>query len=178
MDWVNQNSDVIFLIAAVVVVLLRSLRRRKGPAADEDPEQAERTRRIQEEIRRRILERRGVAPPSAPRDEDPMVEEPPPLIAELRPQYSPPPSAEPEADATPGTDDDRELARQQRMLREWQDLAAAATEKPAAAVPISELISGKSKTPPTGLLTDLRSRAGLRKAIVLREVLGPPVSMR
>ena len=186
MDWILEHLQVLIVIAAAVFAILQKFKivRTPGtnaPAAEENPEQAERTRRIQEEIRRRIMERRG-QPPGMPTETEAEAEPaqlpaPPPVIGEVRPALVPPPVA---PAVVVLSADRQEMKRQEVLLdqlRQWEAVAPAiaAGESVSAAGPVA----GVTGTGRTGLwLADLRSPAGLRRAVVLREILGPPVGLR
>ena len=69
-----------------------------------------------------------------------------------------------------------EIAGQLTALREARAAAQAKAEARAAEVPWTE--ATKPGTGPSAWRKDLRRPADLRRAIVLREVLGPPVALR
>jgi hypothetical protein len=142
------------------------------PTAPTTIQEEERTRRIQEEIRRRIKERRGLAPAAPLSGDD--AEEPrpfpaaPPMIEEIRPVRVEPPFpvvalAEGKIAA--------ELKRQQEMADRVRELEAATRST-------ATMIATTVAEPADQSLPDLRSRGGLRRAVVLREILGPPVGLR
>jgi len=170
------------------------LRRTPG----EDPEAAERTRRIQEEIRRKIEERRAggaAVPRPAPvtAEAAPRLPSTPPIdtfggpgggilrklqeAAARAAEQEAPPREEPPA-LSVVLERQQKLAEEMRALeaarqaelRRAADLAAAAKKEPAAAT--------AARTARGDLLEDLRGAKHLRRAIVLREVLGAPVGLR
>jgi hypothetical protein len=165
----------------------------KGAAAADD--EAERTRRVQEEVRRRISERRaGAAPVPAPSR---FGREPAPPIVAPRPVASGPGDPwgeifrrEPEEPAglpTRAAKLEAVLARQseleKKMIRLESASSAASAEaggssgdRPAALS--SQTGAAMPLNPSYAWLSQLRERQGARRAIVLREVLGPPVGMR
>jgi hypothetical protein len=189
MDWVLDHLQVLFVIAIAVVAVLQKLKRtHAGEAADEppavDPEQAERTRRIQEEIRRRIMERRGLASAPGPEtmERPPPLPAPPPLIEELQPFVVPPPLEQTMEESRAASVSTHESESQQQMLQQLRELEAARaaayqTVKPTAGAEATIPASGGSR-PVSRIPADLRSPAGLRRAVVLREILGPPVGLR
>ncbi|HTT56121.1 MAG TPA: hypothetical protein VMF63_03355 [Opitutaceae bacterium] len=179
MDWILEHLQVLIVIAAAVFAILQKFKivRTPGtnaPAAEEDPEQAERTRRVQEEIRRRILERRGTAPgvPPEPEVEAAPIPAPPPIIEAVRPMVVAPPEAPAE--------EQREWERQQALLQRLQELEAAPPARPGSeSTPAAATAVGMAAPTAAGsLIADLRNQAGLRRAVVLREILGPPVGLR
>jgi hypothetical protein len=69
-----------------------------------------------------------------------------------------------------------EIASQLAALQEEQ--AAAQATAVARASETSWTESTRTASGPSAWRNDLRSRADLRRAIVLRELLGPPVALR
>ncbi len=184
MDWVLDNLQIIILVAVAVAAVLQRIRQSRAqtgaeppPAADQD--EANRTRRIQEEIRRRILERRGLAPvpPPLTEEEERPFPEAPPMVEELRPVVVAPPVLVPLAPA-PAPFDSVEADRQLRMMERLRELertaVASAFGAPALAAPGATPVS----TPASGLLALLRQPAGLRQAVLLREIMDAPPGLR
>ena len=191
-DWLLKHPVLIFVIIMVVSSLLKKLK----PAAEEssapqsrpqpydDSEDAERTRRLQEEIRRKIAERRGqVSPPPMP-SQAPEPLFPMPSWAEPAEERSPYKVEEPVArvETVPATDP---ILEQQRELAE--QLAAIKTAQHVAVNRASWQVSKPAETEAEAViaraddvygLRELRNARSLRKAIILREVLGPPVALR
>ncbi|BET65554.1 hypothetical protein ASA1KI_04720 [Opitutales bacterium ASA1] len=190
MEWILDNLQLV--IAAIIIVgyILRGLKRGnpeeeaveqdESTAPHEQADADERTRRIQEEIRRRILERQrgpaeGAPPPLILFEPEP--EEAPPV----RPVYStpaPPPiprMEEQESAMAAVLERQRSLDDQLRAIRAAR---AAAREQSAFALP-----GTRSRDPiKDGAIGSLRESltgpAAMRRAIVLREVLGEPVGLR
>jgi len=187
MDWVLEHLQVLFLIAVAVVAILQKLKTAGSTGAGRtpsgmDPEQAERTRRIQEEIRRRIMERRGATPvppaEAGPADQPPPFPEAPPVIEAVRPVVVPPPPED--ATELPGEAPAFEplpaAGLQEQMMRQLQELEAARAARresvPTATAKAPAAAAGSAGT------INLRQAAGLRRAMVWREILGPPVGLR
>ena len=195
MDFILDNLQLILVIAGSIAYWLNQRKReRQGEAADYDEdgipenrptvapnadamEEELRTRRIQEEIRRKIQERRSAgAPPAPPREEIPAYELPePPVWREEGPAPVPPPL------------DDGVLARQRALQEQLYALAARraalATARSASVDRGSPVMAATAAmtVPPTksaDLLRDLRNPESMRRAMILREVLGPPVALR
>jgi hypothetical protein len=57
-------------------------------------------------------------------------------------------------------------------------LAAARSEFPAAATALTSSAVGTAPPKSGALLRDLRNPESIRRAIILREVLGPPLALR
>jgi hypothetical protein len=151
--------QILIAVAAVIAIWKKQRRasarsRGEGPAAARaDPDEEERTRRVQAEIRRKIAQRGAWEDARA--DRAPPVAEPPPVADEA-------PSAVslPMADGVP-------------------DLPVAPV--PATfiqAVPASWEPEPASIAPTVDWLAELRYQRGVRRAMVLREILGPPVALR
>jgi superfamily II RNA helicase len=171
---------VFFILVAVSIVrnVLRVLGKvaqppaAPRPAANFDPELSERTRRIQEEIRRKIAERRGTVAPPEPEPVGPDME--PPMISTDE-------RAEREFTATNAA----VLERQQQLADQMRALEAARVLEQRRAVQVTAALKTESESERGmlvgsrgGLLADLRDPSSLRRAFVLREVLGPPVGLR
>jgi hypothetical protein len=206
MRWVFENLQVIIAVAgAIAYWLVQRQRAKQGlPPTDEDGrvipsaaapttvtdiDEAERTRRIQEEIRRKIAERRS-GTPTTPREPPTVVPAParteatpPPvfpepmqeMMRELQKRFAPEPSA-----PAPEPEIDREAVARQRDLDEkFQALEAAkrAAQKRAAIIAEAEVVASTPSMSDTWI-TDLRDPQNIRRAIILREILGPPVGLR
>lgn len=184
MDWIFEHFRILVAVAGVIAYLLQKKRASGGGTADpEDMEEAARMRRVQEQIRRKIAERRGEAAPAQPAYEPspaPPVMEEPRAWGETMPEreqekYAP--VAPPVMASTAAIlERQNELAEQMRAL----EVARASAQKRAselAAVRATEARDIKARS--TGdFLNDLRDAKNLRRAIVLREVLSPPVALR
>ncbi len=191
MGWILEHLQLIIVVAGAVAYWLNQRKREKeGQEADYDGdgkpefrgpvapnadamEEAERTRRIQEEIRRKILERRsGGVPVPAPVEEYREVPEWQGEGPRPRTVVAPPPL------------DESVLARQRALQEQLDALEAkrAATRARSAAAfpsaPPSIRSAGMTTKETRPLVVALRNPTSLRQAIVLREVLGPPVGLR
>ncbi|HTJ78897.1 MAG TPA: hypothetical protein VL357_07855 [Rariglobus sp.] len=187
MEWLLKHPILIFVIVMVVSSLLKKMKApEETPSSSKDLEprgdgvdDSERTRRLQEEIRRKIAERRGqpVLPPvlvSGPetsvwteKEEEPWAyrrEEPPPVVEEA-------------AAIDPILERQRALAEQLAALQlHHATVSKASQEAWAPRVPVSA--SASINFEEMNWLRELRSARSLRKAIILREVIGPPVALR
>lgn len=207
LKWLLDNPWVIVVIAGLVAQLFKALGRgARGSAEGETPpstrefefgeaELAERTRKIREDIRRKIEERRGqhlrpVEPPPerprlAPEDHSPEATPPPmmelpELIREILPQ--PPAAMEPPAGLQSEAFREAEEAERQaalmEQLRETELMKAAAQRRAAFEKEISDQQEAWRAQTRATVLDDLGDPAALRRAFILREVLGPPVALR
>jgi hypothetical protein len=204
MDWILSHMWVVVVIAGLIAKVLQAARG-KQPTETKDPEVprrqefvdaelAERTRKIREEIQRKIAERRGqtIAPAAAEPDRPRLRREdrspeatPPPAVLELppifrrmlAPQAAPvPPPLPAQSNAAAA-----ELARQAALAEQLRQVEAQPTgdeRRAAFASAIADkeqaaLVAGRA-----ALLDDLHSPDALRRAFILREVLGPPVALR
>jgi hypothetical protein len=175
---------VIFAIAVASVLrnvakAMRNAAQQQPPTrspADFDPEVAARTRRIQEEIRRKIAERRGLVVPTepAPSPEPEEMYEPPVIHVESTP-------VEPAYAATQAAIMERQqqLSDQMRAL-EASRVAQLRKAAHVAAADAAVVESGRDVAMGSraDFLGDLRDPGTLRRAFVLREVLGPPVGLK
>ncbi len=175
-DWVLGNRELLVIVFAVAVWLLNRIGAARRAAGSQNParqagsadDEAERTRRVQEEVRRRIAERRGAAKP----------EMPPPLSQPFEPARMAEEPAPPEEAETDDTEE-QVLKRQreiERDLRALEDARAAALAGARAAQRAS--VVQTQAAVPNPWLGELKNPAGLRRAVVLREILGPPISLR
>ncbi len=188
MKWVLDHLQLIIAAAGAVAWWLNQ--RRQAQAADEpkphpevtfdDPELAERTRRIREEIQRKIEERARAYTQPQPTIARPEPVAPPPIIREVvRRQVE----ARPFSAATAHLEAERtaEILEQQATLAEK---LRQATEMKAAALRRvqyeNQISSGdQAAVVARGALSeDLRNPDALRRAFILREILGPPVALR
>ncbi len=177
------------VVVAGILWLLQALKKKTAQPRGADPgaDEAERTRRVQAQVQRKIAERRaGRAPaPAAPaRYDGPLpspVAAPRPVYGGVRREreFEPPtivleesPPAEPAAETAA-------LARQQQLaeqLRALNEASRAAQTRQSAAIAAS--VAPAAETPAEGWLAELRQPQGVRRAILLREILGPPVCFR
>ena len=183
LDWLQHNASkiaaVIFIVVSIVR-LIRQARENETPAPPAgDLEQDRREREVREKIRRRIRERQGGAP-TAPETPPPVFTQPSEPVTLPTPARvsTPPPELKPISVAA-------EMERQQRLADELRSLKEAkviaarraahqAAEKSAAAQTPDALRRGARDE----LLSDLREPSSLRRAVVLREVLGTPAGLR
>ena len=199
---------VIFLVIFVSQVLRAVLRARKAKTEHEarrdDSSEERRVRELQEQIRRRIATRRGGQAPSdttpPPLSSEPAARPVPrpattqlpelfggPLgrmLEELQKRAQPPPLAPPPP-VVVETHNRGELERQQQLADKLKALkdsrvvvqrraAHVAADKRAVAESEPALRSaGRERA-----LADLNDPESLRRAFILREVLGPPVGLR
>ena len=205
MRWIFENLGF-FVFVFIAISMIRAIRKamqltkENGPAPDETEDQKN-LRRIQEGIRRKIAERRAGAAPGQPppfgehRPEREMRPAGPPPLRPLDPFGGPAPRRQGEVErrgiprelppVTPVLTEaaavarQEELAEQMRLLEEARGLARRrAAEIAAARKAESESEAGVLATARGTLLADLREPQSLRRALVLREVLGPPVALR
>ncbi|MFT3868528.1 MAG: hypothetical protein QM715_08520 [Nibricoccus sp.] len=203
MNWIFEHMQLVVLVGGAIAYWLNQRRKAKEeaeamreleaqqarPVQMQRPvdDEAERVRRIQEEIRRKILERAGgaVPKPQPPPMPEPRYREevlPGPAPVQTRMPAEPDAYAQAAAEEQAAALDQAVLERQQRLSAQLRELdekrrhtvgkAEAFAEKTAAAMASSDTAARGS------LLADLRNPASVRRAIVLREVLGPPVALR
>ena len=186
MRWIFENPQILVLIAGAVAYWLNERRKAKEIKQEmeqelnrepTDDEMAERMRRIQDEIRRKIEERQGGGQPPPLPPSVPVLRTPPPMPEAPVVRSAPVVVI---AEAGTGAAELERVMEQQRhyaaQLRELESLSRTAP-KPAALAAVDSF-SGTAATGVTvrrglGLLEGLRDREALRRAVLLREILGP-----
>ncbi|HXC02541.1 MAG TPA: hypothetical protein VNU49_07790 [Opitutaceae bacterium] len=183
MDWILNHLFIVVFVAIGVANMLAKAKKagaRQRPSqparSSLDPDTTERTRRVQEEIRRKIAERAGRLPVSPPTPAGPSS--PPPrqnIFQELARQMA---ETKRVAEMQARAQADAEAQAQQRIQDEQKsrELDEARRtlqmEQPAAADGATD-VSARDK-----LLADLRAPDSLRRAWLLREILGEPVGLQ
>jgi hypothetical protein len=171
------------------------LRKSQQPAsmAEGDADDEMRAEQVREEIRRKIAERRGEQAPaewsppplmpepeeertfrSPPIEEPPEMDVPPPVLAPARTRQ-PEPAFQVASETLEAS-----LVRQELLAQELQSLneQRVLASRRAAVVAEGEAVIARRDLAGNELRHDLRDPRSLRRAMVLREVLGPPVAMR
>jgi hypothetical protein len=185
MDWILNHLQLLFVIGGSIAWWLNQ--RKQGKMGDEappqqpettfdDPELAERTRKIREEIQRKIEQRaRGYANERSvqPRSE-PAV--PPPVIREVIARQ--PMQASSRIEAQRQAEILEEQAAMLEKLREAEVMKTAAQRRKAFEESTADHTAEARVAIRSTLLDDLSTPAALRRAFILREVLGPPVALR
>lgn len=195
MDWLFDHLGIFVFVAIIIASLLQKLKKAAAqppPRNVIDADTSERTRRLQEEIRRKIAERTGrtsagprpAAPPPLPAEE----QRTPGIFEELARQMA---EARKNAEARTRARTDEQEARQRaaaeqraRDLAEAELRLADVRRAQVQEQRLAETVAAYGVTMPSGpsqragLLADLRGAESLRRALVLREVLGPPLGLR
>lgn len=204
MKWIFENFQIVVaVVAAVVYFLTRGKRAEDDPdgpvppqMADAERERAERTRRIQEEIRRKIVERRGGTGEDMTQETSVPAEPPVMRPAEVRPVD---PFGGPMRRVVREIEEGLERRRQgevdsaaqaraaeiERQTRLGEQLRALqvqreAEERKAAEITAMRIRQAAAMLPAKATASRpwLKEPSELRRAIVMREVLGPPVALR
>jgi hypothetical protein len=204
-DWLLERIGlvvfVLIFVSQVVRAMLRSRKAAEEHKGHRDASAEERrVKEIQEKIRRQIAERRGAHIPTAP--PPPLTEaEPPPvarpettqmpqpfggplgrMLEELQKRAQPRPAAPPpvvharhnvELERQFQLADELKAAEEMRVLADRRAALVTADRKAEA-----ESETGLRSVAREQLLVDLNDSRSLRRAFLLREVLGPPVGMR
>ncbi len=204
-DWIQKHLFTLVIIAGVLGQLYKAIRGQKDeegetppapPAGQsfDDPEADDRARRIREDIQRKIAQRRReeAGAPVAPEPQPSAYDDTPPLMRD-EDEAAPPPvvtrsiiaERAPEAAAALQRLESQrqaEILEQQAALaekmRELELMKAAAQRRVAFEVASSSQEAAQRTKARGALLDDLRDPVALRRAFVLREVLGPPVALR
>ena len=189
MDWILDHLWVLLAAAAAIAQMLAKKKRPEG-AEDEaspredtfaDPLLAERTKKIREDIQRKIEERRrggALTRPEPPPEMAPeSVRELPPVVQEV---FTSPRQQRETADRVE-TERQAEMLEKQaalaEQLRQAQAMKAGAQKRAEFETRISDLDQTNDRSR-GALVVELRDPAALRRAFVLREILGPPVALR
>jgi len=183
-QWLIDNAWSLVIIVGVLMQLIQAMTKKKGgqePTEEqppkeyefEDPDLAERTRRIREEIQRKIEQRTQarVEPPADP------AEVVPPVIREVavRPLAS---TGHTRLDSQRHAQILEEQAALMEKLQEATRLKAAVSKRLEFESATADHSTEKLADARSALLGDLSTPQALRRAFVLREVLGPPVALR
>jgi len=185
MDWVLEHLRLIFIVGGGVAWWLNQRKQAqagkdpapKQEATFDDPELAERTRKIREEIQRKIEQRaRGYAheQPTLPRGEP---EAPPPIIREVAMARQPVQTSA-RAEAQRQAEILEEQATMMEKLREAETMKTSAQKRIEFEATTADHSGAARVASRATVLDDLRTPAALRRAFILREVLGPPVALR
>lgn len=200
-EWILDKLPVLIFVAVFVAQIVRGLFKAREAQAEAAPrhDEIDEARRA-EEIRRRIAERRAGRTAPEP------AAEPPPVIVRRDPTAIPLPDPlggplkrmleelekqvrpEPEPVPAPPVMQQRanaELERQQKLAEELRALEESrmlakrrAAQLATANTAASNSSAGQTTAARGRLLDDLRDPESLRRAFVLREVLGPPLALR
>jgi hypothetical protein len=188
MDWVTEHLQLIIAVAGAIAWWLNQRKQGAEDAAEspeeqifQDPELAENTRRIREEIQRKIEQRRRgitLAPPLGQAE----PAESPPVMREvvLRPPLTPLPSraARAHLDAQRTAEILEQQASLAEQLRQAQEMNAATLRRRQFETEVASKEEAAAVAVRSALGDDLRNPAALRRAFILREVLGPPLGLR
>jgi hypothetical protein len=203
LDWILEKLPVVIFVVIFLgqvfrgFVKMRGSRNEPPPPRHNDVEEERRAQEIQQEIRRKIAERRGghsVPPELPPSGEnapqrpvvvarDPTaIPVPEPLrrmLDQLERRVQTPPTPPPVPHRAAEVERQEQLAEQLRVLEETRVLTARRAAK-IVAKDVAEQQSerGLRKTARGKLNDELRDPESLRRAMVLREVLGTPVGLR
>jgi hypothetical protein len=194
LQWLVDNAWTVVIIGGVLAQMLQAVMKKKAGEDGsvqgeqpkeyefEDPELAERTRRIREEIQRRIAQRQQQGGAEAAADAPPMLDPggtPPSLIREVVVTVPPVPAR---TSARFDTQRQAEILEQQAALEEKLRDAKRMKEAVAKRTEFEEATADHTTARRTAtrasVVDDLRSPMALRRAFILREVLGPPVALR
>ena len=185
MDWILEHARLLFIIGGGIAWWLNQRKQAqagedaspKKDATFDDPDLAERTRKIREEIQRKIEQRaRGYANEQStlPRSV-PVV--PPPVIREVA-VVRPPVQSAARIEAQRQAEILEQQAALMEKLREAQTMKTGAQKRIEFEAATSDHSGDARVASRVLVLDDLRSPAALRRAFILREVLGPPVCLR
>jgi len=190
---------VLFVVVRIIsAVMSASKNRAQSETPADETEEQKRMREIQERIRKKIAERRsgGAAPLAPPPVPPPRAEATPalrpvrvppldPFGGPSRREFIPFERSQPTPPPVPAEPSDAAIMeRQRRLAEEMRNLEAArATSLRRAAQLTADRKSEDAVLAAPGIAraswrAELVNPASLRRAMVLREVLGPPVGLR
>ena len=203
MEWILENfGKLLPVLLAVLYFWLNSKRRRPNAQEAEESDgsdgsdEAERARRIQEEIRRRILERQRGGSSGSYVEPPVLVEESLHQTQERQVRHAEHGDLHEMAHGgfevpDPAQEQREILERQARLAERLEEARRLAEARKASGVRVQAKTGStrrRSANPPSvdwavnplraALLRDLRGRTGLKRAILLREVLGEPVGLK
>jgi hypothetical protein len=161
-NWILDHLQVAVILVVVAVTLLGKLLEALKPNRPAGGS-------ILETLGKMLGEDAGAA--TAPNPPGPAEPSPPPLRRAAVPpplRYGTPPA---DVDATQA-----ELERQRQMQERLRKIREAKAKPPVAPPPAPSVV--KRQTISRGLKGQMRSSKELRRAMVIREILGPPVGLR
>ncbi len=193
--WILDNLEKLVPIVIALLYFLGSSKAKKAEQQRKEasPEADARARRIQEEIRRKILERQQHGKPVARREPPPNVSEP---VFEMPLHPVEPKSAREVADSEryPSSEtiapepifiEEKDPYEEQRtQIEEQLQKARELREQVDSGVEKRKTVSAGGRggmeigTLSFDLRSDLKSVGSIRRAIVLKEVLGKPIALR
>lgn len=189
MDWILDHLWVVLAVAGAIAQMLMKKKPQEGVDEEtppreetfENPMLAERTRKIREEIQRKIEERRrggALTRPEPPPELAPeSVRELPPVVQEV---FTSPRQLRETADRVETERHAEMLERQAALaeqLRQAQAMKAGAQKRAEFETRVSDADQTNDRSR-GALVVELRDPAALRRAFVLREILGPPVALK
>lgn len=198
MRWIFSNLPLLIFLFFAFSIVRAAMRAAKQAeehkAGANETDEQKRVREIQERIRRKIAERRGGVAPVAPEAEAAGEVNLPPVVRRLAVPPLEPfggpsrrivtevrrrvviPEPAPATDAAI-LERQHQLVEQMRQLEETRvtTMRRAAVVAQDAATVVRDNAGAVRRA---GWVDELRDPSNLRRAIVLREVLGPPVALR
>ncbi len=195
MDWIFDNFQLLFVVGAAIAAWLSARKKKQEEEQEaqrhgqELPQETafdteDQVRRVQEEIRRKIQQRLGI-----PEEEPaPRYEQEPSRMP--RPPHEPQPVPPPLPRRAAYVPDEEEVERQRQLqtaLREVEERRRLSRERSAEVFSTAatdpehiarSVPTAASLVPRISLQQELRDPEALRRAIILREVLGPPLGLR
>ena len=191
MEWLLQHLQILIAGAGAIAWWLGQRRQAadrtgRNPAKEtrpDEPDFAERTRRIREEIQRKIEQRTGGNAPSPTSPTSKSSDQKMPPVIVRRRMAREVPSRPKSRMAVEETEDTNQVLMKQialaEELRRAVEIKAASLRRVQSGSPMSAggQISalGISRT---ALMADLKDVEGLRRAFIVREIIGPPVALR
>jgi len=166
MEWILENLQIVGAIVVAAAYWLNQAREAKAAekerqrrAAEGLPEEEEEFEFEEEEIEAEVMGRRAVPPP----------------LVQVKPPALPGPQVLTQNNST-------ELQRQEQLMDRLRQVRAERSASPASgAAATQRKVAAKGKgvasAVPIGLKARLRDRGEVRRAMVLKEILGKPVGL-
>ncbi len=206
--WILQNLEIVAIVVLFFAQMVRGFLKNRRPderreLAPQDYDEERRVREVQEQVRRQIAARRGQQVPEAPPVLEPAQQSRPPvpraettqmpepfggplgrMLEELQRKAQQQSAPQPPP-VVVARNNSAELERQQRIADELKAAEEArlvtrrrATQLAASREAIAQSEPALRSDAHDRLLVQLRDVESIRRAIVLREVLGTPVGLR
>ncbi|WP_438481872.1 hypothetical protein [Oleiharenicola lentus] len=194
MNWILEHLNLVFIVGGALAWWLNQRGKKAEDAEGQsaqpqqetsfgDADEAERTRRIREEIQRKIQQRMsGQTPPPITEPATTEYSQPPPLIVPARQVASS--SSVRAAMARREAERHAEVLEQQAALADRLRMAnemKLASQKRLAfedTIDAGGVNTASRAKARSIVMEEMRSPEALRRAFIMREVLGPPVALR
>jgi hypothetical protein len=167
MDWIFDNFQIVALVGIALASWIKS--RMDAKAAEREERQAREEMGEGEEI---------FGPEEAWEEPPPRQPAPPPLHRAVPPPVPTAAQYEAELEAAALLKHQMDLQERLRQIRETKASTSGGAAVTRARVAASQSHAAAAAPVKSGLRSALRNRSEIRRAVVLREILGPPLGLR